>query len=229
MTRGELRTRILNSLNDSTTSPVFWSVAQMNTVIQEGLETMSEEAEAVKRTTYVGLQEGCLYYSMRGIAQDCMLPTRVYNEANNRRLVPTSVDELDSIHYTWGTVPGDPLYWFPMGWEWFGIWPSPAASGGRLRVDYLAWPRELLDDDDEPELYDADHEALVLYGNYEGCLKRWDFDGAVAAWSLFLRGIGAAQQNTGMRRAAARGWQANKSGPAGGFRNLNDRFGGTLT
>ena len=228
MTRGDLKMRILNGLNDNASAPVFWSDTQLNTMIQDGLETMSEEAECVKRTAYLGLQEGCLYYSIRGLAQDCMAPWRIYNEANNRRLVPTTVTELDSIHETWQLVTGDPLYWFTQSWDTFGVWPIPAASGGRLRVDYLAWPRELLDDDDEPELYGQDDPYLVFYGMYEGFLKRWDFDRAVELWSLFLRGIGQAQDSTGMRRQQARTWQAVRESPAG-FRNLNDRFGGTLT
>ena len=43
MNRKEIRERILFLLNDDITDPVFFSAAQVNTMISEGLEILTEE------------------------------------------------------------------------------------------------------------------------------------------------------------------------------------------
>lgn len=225
MTRGELRDRILMGLNESVSAPVFWSTTQINRLIDEGLELISEEAEAVKRTAFTVMRPGTSYYSTRGIAPDLMMPWRLWFHPTNRRLTATSASELDRDHETWETVTGNPEWWFPMGWDWFGIWPKPTSGGGVLRVDYFAWPRALLDDDDEPELYDDNHESVIFYGVYMGLLKRWDLERALGLWQLFLGGIGDATAKAGIRRQQARTWQSSPFGGTDFRADLGDLYG----
>lgn len=220
MNRGEIRTRILNALNESASAPVFWTTAQMSQAIADGMDLLAEEAQQVKRTAICALQPGSQYYSTRGIALDLMIPTRIWVPSLNRRLTVTTVGQLDAYHERWQTVTGDPQYWFPMGWDWFGIFPHPSTGGGTMRVDYLAWPRPLLDDGDEPELYGADHDGLVLYGIYEGLLKRWDAQGALIRFVEFLEHYGLARARGGSRQLQARTWQKS-SAVGNGLQNGN--------
>lgn len=228
MTRGELRDRILTGLNESTSAPVFWSAAQINQTINEGLELISEEAEAVKRTAFVALRPGTTYYSTRGIAPDMFMPWRLWLHTTNRRLTATSASELDRDHETWETVSGVPEWWFPMGWDWFGVWPKATTGGGVLRVDYFSWPRALEDDSDEPELYLNDHEGLIFYGVYDGLLKRWDLERALGLWALFLGCVGDNVGRTGILRQQARTFQSGAFGGTELKGNLGDRFGGGM-
>ncbi|MBI3937139.1 MAG: hypothetical protein HY323_09195 [Betaproteobacteria bacterium] len=193
MIRSEIRARILHGLNEpDVANPVFWSATELNQVIDEAMEVLAEETAAIKRTTYVPLEAAWTYYSLRGLAPDLMVPWRLWVVSQERRLTPVTMEELDRFHREWITVTGDPWHWFPLSWETFGLFPKPASAGGVLRVDYLAWPRALLDDDDEPEMDLADHEALVGYGIYDGLAKRWDQLRMVEAWALFQRqGLGA--------------------------------------
>lgn len=224
MTRAEIRQRILTGLNESATSPVFWSTGQMSQVIADASEVLAEEAQAVKRTAFTVLRPGTTYYATRGLAPDLMAPYRIWLPSLSRRLTAATVGQLDRQHEQWQTVTGDPEYWFPMGWDWFGVYPRPAAGGGTMRVDYLAWPRILLDDSDEPEFLHADHDALVLYGVYEGLLKRWNLEEALIVFSLFLERIGKAHARGGDRQMQARTWQAARQ-PGTPFRSgLGDRF-----
>ncbi len=185
MTREEIRDRILSALNESTTDPSFWTTGEIDNLISDGMEVLAEEANSIKRSALVPFREGTIYYYTQSIAQDMMVPYRVWNATLDRRLTPCVVQDLDQHHETWPTVQGDAWWWFAISWNLFGIWPAPAQAGGVLRVDYLGWPRALLDDGDEPEFPEADHSQLVLYGIYEGLLKQWDLDRAIKLFAQF--------------------------------------------
>ena len=202
MNRGEIRSRILDGLNDP--GAIFWATAEMDEVIEDGMEVMAEEAQSVKRTAFVPFRDGTAYYSLRGIADDVISIYRLRDETNSQNLNPVTLSELDSHNERWVDVAGNPERWFSISWDLFGIYPVPAAGGGIMRVDYFAWPRTLMDDLDEPELSLGDHESLVDYGIYEGLLKRWDFKRAVEALSPFAREVLGAKARDGVNRIEAR-------------------------
>ena len=207
MKRSDIRTRILEALNESASSPVFFSTAQIDAVIDEAQEVLSEEAQAVKRTAYQALRDGTTYYYTRGIANDIMAPYRIWLTHLNRRLVAVSLRELDVRHEHWIDVNGDPEVWFPVSWDLFGIWPHPATGGGVMRIDYLAWPRSLQDDDDEPEIRRADHDAIVWYGIYDGLMKMWAPEKAIVLFNLFVDRWADARARAGIKEAQARTFQ----------------------
>jgi len=207
MKRSEIRTRILESLNESASSPVFFSTAQIDAVIDEAQEVLSEEAQAVKRTAYQALKDGSTYYYTRSIASDVMAPYRIWLTHLDRRLTAVSLRELDVRHEHWIDVTGDPEVWFSVSWDLFGIWPHPSTGGGIMRVDYLAWPRSLQDDEDEPEIRRADHDALVLYGIYDGLMKSWSWQRATEIFGLFMERWSDARARAGIKEAQARTFQ----------------------
>ncbi len=202
MNRGEIRSRIFDALNDPT--PIFWTTAEMDEVIGEALEIIAEESASVKRTAFVPFRDGTTYYSLRGIASDVMSIYRVWDETNSQRLTPVTERDLDTHNERWVDVTGNPENWFAVSWDLFGIYPRPAAGGGIMRVDYVAWPRTLLDDSDEPELFLGDHESLVEYGIYDGLLKRWDFRRAMEAVSPFAQKVFGARARAGANRVESR-------------------------
>lgn len=205
MTRGEIRTRILEGLNESATSPVFFSLAQIDAVIEESMEVLTEEVAAIKRTAFIPLRPGTIFYYTRGIAPDIMAPYRIIVPSFDRRLRVSSVADLDRVHERWATVTAPfPDIWFPVSWDLFGVWPGTVAGGGVMEVDYLAWPRRLLDDDDEPELPEPDQEGLVLYGIYEGLLKQWDLERALTLLAMFMERWTDATARAGVRSMQAR-------------------------
>ena len=212
MKRSDIRTRILEALNESATSPIFFSTAQIDAVIEEGAEVLAEEAAAVKRTVYQALKDGTTYYYTRSIAADIMAPYRIWLTHLDRRLTAVSLRELDVRHEHWIDVTGDPEVWFPVSWDLFGIWPHPATGGGVMRIDYLAWPRALQDDDDEPEIRRADHDALVWYGIYDGLMKGWSVEKAMQLFNLFVDRWADARARAGIREAQAKTFQRGTAG-----------------
>ena len=211
MTRADIRARILSALNESVTSPVFWTTTQLDAVIGEASEVLAEEAKAIRRTAFLARQAGVIYYSTRGLAPDVMAVTRIWLPDLNRRLTAVSIGELDAHNETWPTVTGDPEYWFPVSWDLFGVYPHPATGGGLFRVDYLAWPRVLLDDDDEPEFREADHDALVLYGVYDGLMKQWNGPRALDLFNRFVDAWQVGRARSGVREQQSRFYQRPKA------------------
>ena len=203
MTRSEIRARILESLNDSVSSPVFWSTSEIDDVIQEGQEVLAEELAIIKRSALVPLREGVTYYYTQAVAADIMVPYRLFLTELDRRLDVVTMRQLDERHETWITISGDPWHWFPVSWDIFGIFPHPAEAGGVLRLDYLAWPQAPADDDQELEFSEPEQDALVLYGVYDGLLKQWDIERALKTFALFLERVplGRARANVELQAA----------------------------
>lgn len=207
MTRAEIRNRILSASNESTSAPVFWTTAQIDAIIDEASEVLAEEAKAIRRTAFVARQAGAIYYSTRAVAPDVMAITRVWLPDSSLRLTAVSMAELDAQNRTWATATGDPEYWFPVSWDTFGLYPHPATGGGLLRIDYMAWPRTLIDDDDEPEFREADQDSLIMYGLYDGLLKKWDTARALELWARFMGQWQTGRARNGVRETQTRSFQ----------------------
>ena len=205
MIRSELKSRILDGINDA--GPTIFTGAQLEALIDEAADFVVAETRSVKRTCFVPFRAGATFYSTLSCADDMMFPYRLWSQANDTRLVVTSMSELDGFMERWQDSHRTPEMWFPVAWDMFGIWPSPAEAGGVLRIDYLAWPRSQLDDNDESELPLATHDALVLYGQYLGLLKEWDSATAQAAFQSLQQHSTFANARSGILRVAHRSFQ----------------------
>lgn len=197
MTRADLRARILAAVNEDPDDPVFWSAAQINRVIDEAREVLAEEAGATIRTAFLALEAGRTTYRLTAVAPDMMAPTRCWLVSPERRLGVASLADLDRHSEVWRDTSGEPRVWAPVSWDTLAVYPRGA---GVLRVDYLAWPRPLLDDDDRPEGPEADTEAIVRYGQYDGELKRWSPKAAADCWAAFLGQWDDSRARVGVRR-----------------------------
>ena len=189
----------------------------MNDVIDEAQEIVCEELEAIKRTAFVPLRPGPVYFFTQGIAPNVMAPYRLFTPHNNRRLTATMISELDRRNELWIRVTGAPEVWAPVGWDTFVLYPHPAEGGNVLEVNYLAWPDALLDDADEPEIPESTHNTLLLYGVYDGLMKQWDSQRGAQMFQLFLQQFGK-DRGRNMGITQARTWQIAAE-PGNNFRN----------
>ena len=183
MKRSEIKTRIKDKIDDLSDDGTFFTDAQLDELVDEAQELLCGETKSVHRTVFVPIRPGGQFLYLPAIAPDIMLPVRIFNNANDYRLQVTSINNLGSFHQKWPTVTGsDPQFWFTVSWDIIGLFPRPVAGAGTLRLDYVAWPRALNDDDDSPEIMQASHDALVLFGAYLGELKKWN---AISAGNFF--------------------------------------------
>jgi hypothetical protein len=211
MNREEIKARIAVGINDDPDDPVFFDEAQFNALVDDAVEFIVAETRSVRRTCFVPLRAGSMIYSTRSLADDMMFPLRIWNNQNDHRLTATDFQTLDKTYERWQRTNQDPQCWFPVSWDLIGIWPWPAAPGGVLRIDYLAWPRSLQDDEDEPELLEITHEAVILYGRYMGMLKQWDADRAKDVFKDLAKEEIMGKAKSGILRIKHRSFSRNPS------------------
>ena len=214
MTRNEIQRRTLEAVGDDPDSPVFFSSKQLNELVDEANEVLAEDIRAIHRTALVALKQGVGFIYTPAIANDFMAPLRVFNHQSSLRLPTLSMAELDQLFIRWQDTTGHPELWFPVSWDLLGVYPRPAAGGGVLRIDYLAWPRSLMDGADRAELPEATHDALVLYGQYMGVLKKWDSAAAQISLEALQQHTSIAGARSGISRISVRSFQ--RSQRAGG-------------
>ncbi len=208
MNRQAIRDRILLALNDSPTSPVFWTLEEIDEVIQEGQEVLAEEVEGLKRTAYVPRHDGMQFCSLAAVAGDVMAPYRVWVGDKQHRLQVTTMQHLDNRRERFLETTGTrPDWWYPVSWNLFGIYPALTTGEGYLQVDYLGWPTPLVDDFDEPELPEADHDGLVLYGVYTGLMQQWDMVRALDYFTQFIARWSDSTMRDGVNRMQTRQWR----------------------
>ena len=199
MTREEIRTRALRALNDDPVSPVFWSSAEANQLLEEAQEVLAEEVEALTRVLYIPQRAGCMFYALEALQARLMTPWRLWTRRRQHRLWPTSLTELDGHYERWLTVTGEPEWWFLLSWDCLGVWPAPQAGGGLMELDCFVWPTPPSNDSDEPETPDPDHDVLVSYIEMEGHVKQWDVSRALELGLEVLASARDARARSGLR------------------------------
>ena len=176
MIRSELRTRALYMLDEDPDNPVYFSTSEINDLIDEALEVVSEEVRYEKRTGYVPLRDGCQFYHTTAIDSNCLSPTRVWLMDYERPLEYTTILSLSAAENKWMEHTAErPHHWFAIDHQTFGIYPRVTASTGEvLRVDYFAWASSPPSDSSVLPFDDATLDAVVMYVVYSGLMKRWD-------------------------------------------------------
>jgi len=186
MNRGSIREKILYLLNENISSPTFLTLTEANDLIQEAMELIAEEIRALRQQAILITQPGRFWYTTYEISDTCMSPIRIFSYANKQRLIPLIMAEVDDHYTNWMSVQAEtPQWWYPISFDTFGIWPGPSVGGTPLRIDYLAWPETLHDDDDEPILREIEQDLMILYGQYDGLIRQWDVERAFDIFNKF--------------------------------------------
>ena len=176
MRRPELRRRIYRMIDDDPDSPASITVADVNELIDEALEVVSEEVRYRSKTAYAPLFAGAQFYNLLAIDPLCYSPYRFWLMEREEPLRFTTIGALNREENNWLDFTADrPDYWFPVDHSTFGIYPRVTAGAGEvLRVDYYAWADAVLDDYmilpyDDPTL-----DAVIDYVVYSVHIRRWD-------------------------------------------------------
>lgn len=203
MNRLEIKERILSAISDNVDSPTFFTDEQLNDLIDEAAEFVAAEVRSVRKSTFLPLRAATTFYSIRHLANDIMLPYRIWSHANTSRLSVTSMEELDQFQQRWQDTGATPECWFPVSWDLIGVFPRPIASGGTLRIDYFAWPEALGSDTDSPGSQTVEN-AILAFGIYMGLLKQWDATRAADAFQRLQRNELFAKAKSGILRIGHR-------------------------
>lgn len=98
---------------------------------------------------------------------------------NGKILAEASLDEMDSGRPNWqaetttsgGSVPTQPVKWFPLSIDLIGIWPADMVSGNALTVDGVAQTPRLVSGGDYIDIGDEEFNAILGYALHALALK----------------------------------------------------------
>ena len=118
---------------------VRWTDANIQGIINEGLESLAESTHFYERYTTIPMAVSRHWYDLRGFVPETVVRIRsVYNTNRTEWLRPGAVENLP---YDWLLSVGEPQVYFTRGIHWLGVWPKPGnGNAGFLRVYFSAIP-----------------------------------------------------------------------------------------
>lgn len=187
MTFGELKTDTFRRLQESSTSPVFWTEEDVETALNEGYAELADAAEWYEIERTLDLLASRPYYDLRTVFAEPILSVKaIFNPQTNRWLTPTSPHEEDRRDRRWETVPGEPWRWMRRGWQWVGLLPLVAADSGTVRLRLTSVPPAMVEDSDVPGFVRALHRGLVEYALADLWAQDGETTKALEAWQQYL-------------------------------------------
>ena len=187
MTFAELKTAVFRDLDESATSPVFFSVVDVADAINDGYKELSDETEWYERSVIIKLLRQQRHYDLRTLVPEQVLSIGPsFNRTTNRWLTPETTNDLDARYVQWNVVTGQPTAVFQRGLWTVGYWPFPATAVGVVQQYFTAIPPALSADTDVPGFPARFHRALVEYATSELHPQRGEPDRGLASWARYL-------------------------------------------
>lgn len=187
MTKAELRAETFRRLEASSSSPVFFTVADVDAALDEAYEEMSDAAEWYEVWRTIDLCSDRPYYDIRTIFADAdvLTPGAAFHEDTNRWLIPSSPADLDRLYVRWEQVAGQPERVITRGLWWLGYWPITGSESGTVKQYATALPGAL-EDDDEPGFAEVYHDGLVSYALSLLWPQMGEVSKALEAWQAYV-------------------------------------------
>lgn len=189
MTLAELKAETFRRLEESATSPVFWTVADVVAALNAGYRELSDASEWYERWLTVGLLPARPYYDLRTVLPSTIPLLSIglaYNDQTSRWLIPTTVRELDGGDLRWEQRVAEPERVGIRGLWWLWYWPRTSASTGTIKQYYTALPPALVNDTDEPGFPATLHLGLVEYALADLAAQDAEVTQTTAAWTRYL-------------------------------------------
>jgi hypothetical protein len=188
MTFAEQRAEVFRRLAESSTSPVFYSVADVDTALNEGYAELSDASEWNEQHLDVDLLNNRPYYDARTVIGASFLAFRsAFDVQTNRWLIPSSIRELDAHDRRWEFGTGEPQRVITRGLWWLGLWPRVQSdTGGVITQYYVGLPSVMVDDSDEPGFPEAFHLGCVEFALADLWIQDGESAAALAAWTAYL-------------------------------------------
>jgi hypothetical protein len=187
VTLAELRAEVFRRLEESATSPTFWTADDVDAALNEGYAELSDAAEWFERTFAIDLLNARLYYDLRTIWPEPILGIKaILNDQTGRWLKPCRVLDLDARSLRWESITGTPDSWLQRGFWWLGLWPLATSDAGTVTATVTAMPPELVNDDDVPGFPETLHEGLVRFALADLWAQDAETTKALEAWTAYL-------------------------------------------
>lgn len=168
-----LKLEVTRRLDESSSSPVFWTQAQIGESINKGLREIADATEYYETSDTIALTAATYAYDLTDSTwsfSPTILSVRAcHNDQTNRWMRPTTVKEMDRKYAKWETQVGEPDQYMLRGLWWLEFDLAVSSTAGTVTVYYTALPTDLSSGSDTPGFPQEYHLALVDYALYD-CL-----------------------------------------------------------
>jgi len=189
MNFSDMQTEVFARLEESSSSPRFFSLAQVKEALNDGLEEISDATEWFERNRAVPHVADQLYYDLTtSLGSDQILtPKHAFNNQTNRWLEFKSARDLDNERLEWETVTGEEEKCLLRGLWWFGIFPHSSTATGSFTLYYTAIPPSMVEDADSPNFPEEYQYGLIEYAIGDLRAQERNYDDALRHFNEYLR------------------------------------------
>lgn len=170
MTFLEMQTEVFRRLDESSSSPAYWSLQDVKDALNEGYETMAEATEFHESSVSINRVANQTYYDLATLltVNPILVPNRLYNPNTNRWATQKTVREFDAaMPRDWEVGTGEAGYWMMRGAWLLGLVFKPKTSSGTYTLYGSMIPTALSTNGDTPTILQEFHLGIVAYAVYD--------------------------------------------------------------
>lgn len=208
-----IETHVLELIGENTSSPDVFTddsegMAQIRDSINDSIEEISIFTGLNKQTYYVSLRKNRTFYRFRFAKGYMLWITDVWLRTQKRRLEQTSLIKLINYNPRWLYNTGSPHSYFPVGFNYFGVYPRPSSDTDMLEVTYVTAPNRYTVDTDRVQLRKNWEWGAAHFAVGEFYASRGDAKNAIFHHNKYFDRIGI---NVQYPAASERQWQLQSS------------------
>lgn len=184
----EIRTEVRRRLQELVGTEVWWTDEEIDEAIHAGEDEMADACEWYERWQTIDILKGRPYYDLRSVIRfDFLVAGPVFNDNTNRWLLPLQPKDLEQSDYRWEERVAEPEFFMMRGIWWLGLWPWKGAELGSVKQYYVALPRHMSADSDEPGFHRTFHYGIVEYAVCDLLSQDNETDLTVETWKLYKK------------------------------------------
>uniref|UniRef100_A0A6M3JY83 Uncharacterized protein n=1 Tax=viral metagenome TaxID=1070528 RepID=A0A6M3JY83_9ZZZZ len=166
-----LKTRTLQKLNESTSSPNFWSLVEIGDFLNEGYSDLASITKIIETSATLSLVANQYIYSLDS---SCLKINRMYYETDDRIIKPATWADINKQDRWWNETSFDyPKFWVPISTQKIFLWPKPIENESSCITYYFSsLSTDMSDDNDTPAGPDVFHSALIDFACAMALLRK---------------------------------------------------------
>lgn len=181
-----MQTEVFRRLEESSSSPVYWALAQVKEALNDAYFDISDVTEWAETSETDNLTTSN-NYDLSSILSNTPLTVKgVFNTQTNRWLTPSSVQQWERDNLRWEDEAAEPDEFTIAGLWWLRVRPHAAAASGTFTTHYTYVPAALSADGDTPAFPGEFHPGLVSYAVYDLLCQERETDKALKFYAEYL-------------------------------------------
>lgn len=184
MTFAEIKAEVRRRINELTST--FWDDDEIVAAIHEGEDEFADACEWYERWQTIDVLRDRPYYDLRTVIRfEFLMAGPVFNETTNRWLIPYHHHDFSSGDTRWEERLAEGEFYTMRGIWWLGVFPRKDAELGSLKQYFVALPRHMENDDDEPGFHRTFHYGLVEYAVADLLSQDAETDLTLEVWANY--------------------------------------------